>query len=104
MNKNFYGKGVTFRQWHYTYSNEKFIDLLKYLSNSDLIILQKFDILLENRLYTEREFDIFNMQLLSYFNEDYDKQLSILYKIKVLKEDYDKILNIFNKIAQIYDL
>ena len=44
------------------------------------------------------------MQLLSYFNEDYDKQLSILYKIKVLKEDYDKILNIFNKIAQIYDL
>ena len=104
MNKNFYGKGVTFRQWHYKYSNEKFIDLLKYLSNSDLIILQKFDILLENRLYTEREFDIFNMQLLSYFNEDYDKQLSILYKIKVLKEDYDKILNIFNKIAQIYDL
>ena len=44
------------------------------------------------------------MQLLSYFNENPNKQLSILNKINVLKEDYDKILNIFNKIAQIYDL
>lgn len=104
MNKNFYGKGVTFKQWHYKYSNKRFIDILKYLSNSDLIILQKFNILLENRLYTEREFDIYNMQLLSYFNENPNKQLSILNKINVLKEDYDKILNIFNKIAQIYDL
>ena len=104
MNKNFYGKGVTFKQWHSKYSNKKFIDILKYLSNSDLVILQKFNILLENRLYTEREFDIYNMQLLSYFNENPNKQLSILNKINVLKEDYDKILNIFNKIAQIYDL
>ncbi len=104
MNKNFYGKGVTFKQWHYKYSNKKFIDILKYLSNADLIILQKFDILIENRLYTEREFEIYKIQLLSYFSEDSEKQISILNKFNVLKEDYDKLLNVFNTITKIYDL
>ncbi len=104
MNKNFYGKGITFQQWHYKYSNKKFINILKYLSNSDLIILQKFDILIENRLYTERDFDIYKIKLLSYFNEDPNKQIPILSELNVLKKDYEKILNIFNKISKIYDL
>lgn len=104
MNKNFYEKNLSFKQWHYIYSNKKFIDIFKYLSSYDLINLEKLDILLEDRLYSEREFDIYNMQLLSYFNDNTNKQLSILNKLNILPKDYNRILNIFNKIEQIYNL
>lgn len=104
MRKRLYKNCKLFKQWHYNYLNNRFINISQFLSNNDLIVLQTLGIQIENRLYTEREFEIYNMQILFYFCEEQNKQFLILRKLNIKKKDYDRILNIFNKISYIYNL
>ena len=70
-------------------------------------ILGKLEIFIENKLYTEREFEIINEKLLEYYSETNDKKIKqnhLLKEANITKTEYKKILSIFSKIASDYDI
>lgn len=107
MSKNIYGKNKNFKEWHNEYKNKSQIFILKYFSQKEIQILQKFGIIIKNKLYTEKEFDQINEYLFDYYktnSKDQIIQSEFLKKKKISESDYENILNIFNKIAEDYDL
>jgi len=52
------------------YFEKRFIDLKDKLDKNDIAILNKLGIVIEDKLYTEYEFDIIPMHLVKYYNED----------------------------------
>lgn len=107
MNKNIYGKGLNKNIWHYNYCNKKIINLYNYFSKEDIAVLKKINIIIENILYSQRDFDIFNELLLNYYETNENDEIiqsCNLKKLNISKKQYIKILEIFNKIEKDYDL
>lgn len=107
MHENIYKKGKNFNEWHYNYSNEKKINLITFFTERDLSVLEKLEILINNSLYTEKEFDLLYEFLFEYYKIDENDniiQSKLLKKKKVSKNDYERILYIFNIISEKYDL
>ena len=74
------------------YINKKEIDIYNYLTQKQIEILSKLNIIIENKLYTIYDFDIKQSELLKYIN---NKQK--LYDINITDEEYNEIINIFIK-------
>ncbi len=91
----------------YKYFTVRRIDIFKYLDNQSLNILRKFGIFIENRLYTEFEFDSFDEELFEYYvdpdNDETRLPSRSLSEVNVSKKEYDKILNIFLQISNDYE-
>lgn len=107
MGKNIFGKGLNKNIWHYNYCNKKVIHIYNYFNKEDFEILKNLGIIIENKLYSHREFDIFYDILFKYYetNEvDELLQCSELKKLNISKEKYQKILDIFDKIEKDNDL
>lgn len=81
------------------YINKKKIDIYNYLTQKQIEILSKLNIIIENKLYTIYDFDIKQSELLKYIN---NKQK--LYDINITDEEYNEIINIFYKISDEYKL
>lgn len=81
------------------YINKKEIDIYNYLTQKQIEILSKLNIIIENKLYTIYDFDIKQSELLKYIN---NKQK--LYDINITNEEYNEIINIFYKISDEYKL
>lgn len=107
MSKFIYKENKNFNEWYNNYANEKKINLITYFTSKDLFILKKLDIKLNNKFYTEKEFNLLNEDLFEYYetdNQDNIIQNKLLKQKKVSKFDYKRILAIFNNIADDYDL
>ena len=107
MKKNIYKKHKNFKEWHDLYSKEKKINLIVFFTKKDLSILKKLGILINNSLYTEKEFDLLYEYLFEYYKTDSKDniiQSKSLKKKKISKSDYERILYIFNYISEKYDL
>lgn len=90
----------------YKYFNVKRIDIFKYLDNESLTILRKLGIFVEDKLYTEYEFDLFDEELYDYYNDPDDKNAlpcRSLSEKNVSKQEYKKVLNIFLQISKDYE-
>ena len=84
------------------YHQEKTIDIFKYLDDETKDILRRLEINIEDRLYTEYEYDILDEKVLEYYTDPNDKDLKpikLLSEKNVSREEYDKILEIFEKIS-----
>lgn len=92
------------KKWYKKYINYRFIDISKYLSLTDKKNLEKLDILIEERLYTEREFELFNIKLFRMYENSSQKQQVVLKKYNINITDFINLLNIFNIIEKDYDL
>lgn len=68
------------------YINKKEIDIYNYLTQKQIEILSKLNIIIENKLYTIYDFDIKQSELLKYIN---NKQK--LYDINITDEEYNEI-------------
>ncbi len=100
-------KKFNYEKWYNDYCNKRFISLSEYFDKNDLIILNKLDIILEEKIYTEREFELMDMSLYEYYEENEDNEIieSDLLKEKlVTKEEYKKVLDMFTKISRDYNL
>lgn len=85
------------------YYEQKKINLIEFLNKKDIEILKKFNIFIENRLYSEYEYDSIEEELFLYNKEDNSKnEILKVKKIKIV--DYEKILKKFNRISSIYNL
>lgn len=106
MNKSIYGKGINCKIWHYNYCYKKIINIYKYFNIKELLLLQKIGINIENKLYSEREFDTFNELLYSYYQTTESKIIKNTFfnQLGISQNIYIKFLNIFNKISNDYKL
>lgn len=101
-NRKFYVK-----KWKYECKNNAIINISKYFSPEEIIILKKLGVCIDPKLYTELEFEKINNFLLGYYkysSNDEIIQTDELTQKGVMKEDLNNILNIFNKIALDYKI
>ncbi len=107
MSKRFYGKGINYNTWYYMYSNKRIINIYKYLSLKELEILRKIGIIIENKLYTQQELEIFENNLYEYYKTDKKNNVvknTYIKNIGITRNDYMRILNIFEKIYIDYNI
>ena len=106
FNRNVYIDTFDFDSWYDKYSTEEIVDIKKFLNMNDINLLKKLNIKIKNKIYTEQEVEILNMDLLSYYVAD-DMEIEELKMSKKLpkdvsREEYNKLLGKINKIIENY--
>ena len=106
FNRHVYIDTFDFYSWYDKYSTEEIVDIKKFLNMNDINLLKKLNIKIKNKIYTEQEVEILNMDLLSYYvADDMDevelKQSKLLPK-DVSREEYNNLLEKINKISEDY--
>lgn len=106
MNEKIVNFNREYNSWKEEYINIPKIKLYNFLKSNDIDILKKLDIEIENRVYSEYEYHLIEMNLYEYYEEKNNriKQTKELKKRGVEKKEYEEILNIFNKISSYYNL
>ena len=106
FNRNVYIDTFDFDSWYDKYSTEEIIDIKKFLNRDDINLLKKLNIKIKNKIYTEQEVEILNMDLLSYYiADDMDEEelkMSKNLPKDVSREEYNKLLGKINKIIENY--
>ncbi len=106
FNRNVYIDTFDFDSWYDKYSTKEIVDIKKYLNRDDITLLRKLNIKIKNKIYTEQEVEILNMDLLSYYiADDMDEEelkQSILLPKDVTRGEYNKLLEKVNKISEDY--
>ena len=75
-----------YEEWNDKYHNRKIINLIDYLNDNDMNILNKLGISVENKKYTEYELDVIKQEL-----NQYDDRFEIEEYDEKVKEDIRKI-------------
>lgn len=106
FNRNVYIDTFDFDSWYDKYSTEEIVDIKKFLGMGDINLLKKLNIKIKNKIYTEQEVEILNMDLLSYYIAD-DMEIEEINMSKDLPKDvsrkkYNKLLEKINKITEDY--
>ena len=106
FNRNVYIDTFDFDSWYDKYSTEEIVDIKKFLSMDDINLLKKLNIKIKNKIYTEQEVEILNMDLLSYYIAD-DMEIEEINMSKdlpkdVSREEYNNLLEKVNKISEDY--
>ncbi len=106
FHRNVYIDTFDFDSWYDKYSTDEIVDIKKHLNRDDITLLKKLKIKIKNKIYTEQEVEILNMDLLSYYIAD-DMDEEELKMSKNLPKDasrkeYNKLLEKINKITENY--
>ena len=86
----------------YLYKNR--INIIKYLSKDLEEVLLKLEIKIEDRLYTEYEYDLIDEKIMDYYTDGTFEPIKLLSEKGVSQKDYEEILNAFSKIVEDYNL
>lgn len=62
-------------EWNERYHNKEIIDIKKYLNDEDIEVIHRLGIKTYNKIYTEYELEVLEMDLLAYY-EDLNEELS----------------------------
>ena len=79
-----------YEKWNDKYHNVKFIDLFMYFTPEEKELLKRFDIVLEDKLYTEYEFDVIDEKLILYYKNEEEMEEDELKECKELPSDVDR--------------
>ena len=95
--------------WKEVYYNKLIVDLINNLSEKDILLLKKFNIKVEDKVYTEAEYDGIKMILAQYYiEEDVDGNIVPpileLKDIGVTQEEYEGLLKTFDAIDERYGI
>ena len=106
FNRNVYIDTFDFDSWYDKYSTDEIVDIKKFLNRDDINLLKKLNIKIKNKIYTEQEVEILNMDLLSYYIAD-DMEIEEINMSKdlpkdVSREEYNNLLEKVNKISEDY--
>lgn len=98
---------MNIENWKYNYHNKKIIDIKKELRSEEIELLKKLNISLEDKIYTEYEYDCLKLDIAEYYKED-DMDKEELEYVKPLKngitrKDYNNLLKTFDKIEKKYE-
>lgn len=90
-----------YEKWNDKYHNVKFIDLFMYFTPEEKELLKRFDIVLEDKLYTEYEFDVIDEILILYYKNEEEMEEDELKECKELPSGVDRAQ--FNELLAIMD-
>lgn len=96
-----------FESWEDEYWNKSKVNLYNYFSKEDLNNLEKLGIHIENKLYTEREFELINSKILEFYKENKKNQVipsKELLDYDVSFNDFKHLLEVFTQIATDYKI
>ena len=106
FDRSVYMDTFDFDVWYEKYSTLEIVDLKKHLSKEDFDLLKSLNIEIKDKVYTEQEFEILDMELLGYYiDEDMDEEE--LKESKPLpegitREEYNKLLEKLSSISSEY--
>lgn len=96
-----------FDSWYEKYSTLEIVDLKKHLTKEDFDLLEKLNIKIKDKIYTEQEFEILDMDLIAYYiDEDMDEEeLKQAKKLPdgVSREEYNALLEKVSKLSCDYN-
>lgn len=107
FDRSVYMDTFDFDVWYEKYSTLEIVDLKKHLSKEDFDLLKRLNIEIKDKVYTEQEFEILDMELLGYYiDEDMDEEE--LKESKPLpegitREEYNKLLEKLSSISSEYN-
>lgn len=92
-----------YEKWKEKYYNSRVIYIYIFFNKNDFKILEKLNITVEDKKYTESEYDVIKFFLNLYYSEKYDAEeekayMKSLSEINVSQEDYNRLFEIFEKI------
>lgn len=102
MNKDF-----DYEKWNEKYHNEEVVDLKKHLTEDEINIIEKLGIKLKDKIYTEYELEVLNMDILAYYKSD-DMSKEELEMAKSLdntgvsQDEYNRLLDKLESINKSY--
>lgn len=97
-----------YNSWNEKYHNKKFIDLFMYFSPEQKEALKNFDITLEEKLYTEFEFDVIDGKLILFYKNEDEMNEEELKECKELpngidRVQFDELLAVMSKVREKYN-
>ena len=97
-----------YNNWNEKYHNKKFIDLFMYFSPEQKEALKNFDITLEEKLYTEFEFDVIDGKLILFYKNEDEMNEEELKECKELpngidRVQFDELLAVMSKVREKYN-
>ena len=107
FDRSVYMDTFDFDVWYEKYSTLEIVDLKKHLSKEDFDLLKRLNIEIKDKVYTEQEFEILDMELLGYYiDEDMDEEE--LKESKPLpegitREEYNKLFEKLSSISSEYN-
>ena len=101
-------KEFDYEKWSEKYHNEEIIDLKKHFTIEDFNLINKLGIKIKDKIYTEYEFEVLNMDLLAYYKDDdmNEEELEMtkdLEKTGVSREEYNRLIEKVEEINKIYN-
>ena len=107
FDRSVYMDTFDFDVWYEKYSTLEIVDLKKHLSKEDFDLLKRLNIEIKDKVYTEQEFEILDMELLGYYiDEDMDEEElkeSKPLPEEVTREEYNKLLEKLSNISSEYN-
>ena len=96
---------MDYEEWHKEYLEKKIINLINELNEKDIDILTKLGIEVQDKIYTQCDFDIFMAKVGAFDKDDTMSELDLEYtkdlnSTEVSQKEYKKIQD---KIDKIYD-
>lgn len=91
-----------YEKWYEKYHNEEIIDIKKYFSIEELNIIMNLNVKIKEKIYTKYEFELLNLDLLQYYNEE-DLAKEDLEKTGVSEEEYNNLLEKIERIRHLYN-
>lgn len=94
---------MDYKGWLEKYRTKKILDLKKLLTDDEIELLKKLGLEIEDKIYTEQEFDLIDDELCSYYREDgyTEEELAVTKDLPkdISFEEYNKLLEKFYNIA-----
>ena len=82
-------------QWREVYFNKPLIDLSKYFTANDKQVIEKLKIMLEDKIYTEYEFECLEMDIIAFY-----RKKKLIEKLGLTYEKVERLWNICDKIRK----
>ena len=94
--------GLRLDEWKERYENKEIVNIKNEFTINELALLQKLGVELMDKLYTEREFEILDMKVISYYYDDTmsdeEKAECIPLPEGVSREEYNKLTDKIHEI------
>lgn len=106
FDRSVYMDTFDFDVWYEKYSTLEIVDLKKHLTKEDFKLLKKLNIEIKEKIYTEQEFELLDMELIAYYiDEDMKEEFADSKPLPegITREKYNKLLEKLSSISSEYN-
>lgn len=89
-------------KWKEEYYNLEKVDLNRYFSKEDFLILEKIGIDILDKVYTESEFELLYSKVILNYDEN-NKITDNIKNLDINQEEFDELVKKLDNINEIYD-